>query len=287
MGMPHRPRPDVSNEVSLLLALRPLLAALKAFDPDRPEGRNPALIRFLLPYAQWANRNYFALRRDGFEHIPEGPALFIANHNGGIAGPDLCCTLATLWEHLGPDAPLHPLAHDFAMRQLKPFGAFLQQFGALRATPENAHRILNAGGKVLVYPGGDLDAYRHSAKRNKVVLGKRDGFVRVAQETGAPIVPIVAYGAHRSAYIFSEGKRLAQWTGLKRWGRLERFPMAVALPWGLAIGPWIPYLPLPFPIRLRMLPPIHVPKNAAPQAARREIQSVMQDALDALGRGYR
>lgn len=264
-------------------ALRPLLAAMRRpLDGDDPAGRNAALIRFLLPYAQWANRNYFRLRIEGFENIPDGPTLFVGNHNGGIAGPDLCCTLATLWEHLGPGAPLHPLAHDFAMRQLAPFGVLLQQFGALRATPENASRVLASGGKVLVYPGGDLDAYRHTARRNEVVLGRRKGFIRVARQTGAPIVPIVAYGAHRSAYIFTEGKHIARWLGLKRWGRLERFPLALALPWGLAAGPWTPYMPLPFPIRLRMLPPIAVAPDADPLAVLSQVQTVMQAALDDL-----
>lgn len=275
-----------TRRVSAAQALLPLLAALRRkLDSDDPAGRNAALIRFLLPYAQWANRHYFRLQVSGFEHIPTGPALFVGNHNGGIAGPDLCCTLATLWEHLGPEAPLHPLAHDFAMRQLEPFGALLQQFGALRAKPENACRVLGAGGKVLVYPGGDLDAYRHTARRNEVVLGPRDGFVRVAQQTGAPIVPIVAYGAHRSAFIFTEGAQIARVIGLKRWGRLERFPLALALPWGLAVGPWTPYLPLPFPIRLRMLTPIAVPPDADPAAVRAQVQAAMQTALDDLARG--
>ena len=277
------PNRIASDAPTLGSALWPLLSAMgEPLDADRHDARNSKLIRILLPYAKWANRNYFRLRVKGFEHIPNGPVLFVGNHNGGIAGPDLCCTLATLWERLGPDTPLHPLAHDFAMRQLGPFGVFLQQFGALRATPLNARRILDAGGKLLVYPGGDLDAYRHTARRNEVVLGPRDGFVRVAQETGVPIVPIVAYGAHRSAYIFAEGKRIARWTGLKRWGRLERFPFALALPWGLAVGPWIPYLPLPFPIRLHMLAPIWVPKDADPREVRAQIQTVMQAALDEL-----
>lgn len=277
-----------STAASLGEALRPLLAALRRpLDGDDTDGRNAALIRFLLPYARWANHKYFRLRIEGFENIPDGPALFIGNHNGGIAGPDLCCTLGTLWEHLGPDAPLHPLAHDFAMRQLEPFGTLLQQFGALRATPENACRVLGSGGKVLVYPGGDLDAYRHTARRNEVVLGPRDGFIRVARQTGAPIVPIVAYGAHRSAYIFSEGETIARAIGLKRWGRLERFPLALALPWGLALGPWTPYMPLPFPIRLRMLAPINVAPEADTRAVLAHVQAAMQSALDGLARRKR
>jgi hypothetical protein len=93
-------------------------------------------------------------------------------------------------------------------------------------------------------------------------------------------VPIVAHGAHRSAYIFSEGERIARVLRLKRWARLERFPLAVALPWGLAIGPWIPYLPLPFRIRLRALSPISPRLGEAPESVRERVRGAMQEALE-------
>jgi 1-acyl-sn-glycerol-3-phosphate acyltransferase len=252
------------------------------FDADALDRRDPRVIRAVLPAVQWFNRVYLRLARDGLEHVPATPALFVANHNGGILGPDLFCTLATLWEMRGPDAPVYALAHDFAMRQLRPLGRLLQLFGGIRATPENARRVLAEGGQVLVYPGGDLDAYRHSALRDRVILGRRTGFVRVAQRAGVPIVPIVAQGAHRSAYVFSDGAALARVLHLRSWARLERFPLALALPWGLAVGPWTPYLPLPFPIRLRILPPIEVAADADPDVVRATVRRRMQAALDDL-----
>ena len=255
------------------------------FDSDRLDGRDPELIRALLPAVERFNRSYLRLRRDGLEHIPAGPALYVSNHNGGIAGPDLACTLGTLLSVRGPEAPLYALAHDFAMRQLTPFGRVLQRFGAVRACPSNALRALAAGAQVLVYPGGDLEAYRHSRERDRIVLGERTGFVRVAREAGVPIVPIVVHGAHRSAYIFNDGSTIARRLELERWGRLTRFPLALALPWGLAVGPWTPYFPLPFPIRLRVLPAIHVGREDDAGAARELVRERMQAALDALATG--
>jgi 1-acyl-sn-glycerol-3-phosphate acyltransferase len=259
----------------------------RPFDPDRLDARDPALIAAVLPFARLFNRRYVRLRVDGLHHLAGAPALFVANHNGGIAGPDLVSTLGTLWDHLDPGASLYMLAHDFAMRQAPRFGATIQRVGALRAAPDNAVRALRTGASVLVYPGGDLDAYRHTRRRDEVVFGPRTGFVRVAQTTGAPIVPIVAHGAHRSAYIFTEGHALARWLGLKRWGRLERFPLALALPWILAPGPWLPYLPLPFSIRLRILPPIAAPPHADPGDIRDHVRAAMQAALDDLAREAR
>ncbi len=242
--------------------------------------RDPALIAKVLPLMQRVNQHYLRLVAEGFEHVPQTePVLYVGNHNGGIAGPDLCATLASLWEARGPQAPLHMLAHDFAMRHLPPLGGALSRLGAIRAHPENAAAALQSGSQVLVYPGGDLDAYRLGRRRDEVILGQRTGFVRVAQAAGVPIVPIVAHGAHRSAYIFSEGKRIARALRMRRWARLERFPLALALPWGLALGPWLPYLPLPFQVRLRVLPPIDAPRGADPHAIREQVRSAMQDAL--------
>ena len=256
-------------------------------DADRLDGRDAALIASILPLVRLLNQRYLRLRPEGFESLERGPVLYVGNHNGGIAGPDLCCTLGSLWDAGGSEAPLYALAHDFPMRQFPLLGATIQRFGALRATPDNAIRALGTGAQVLVYPGGDLDAYRHARRRDEVVLGPRTGFVRVAQAARVPIVPIVAHGAHRSAYIFSEGETIARFLKLKRWARLERFPLALALPWGLALGPWLPYLPLPFPIQLRMLRPISAPQGVDPESIRDRVRAEMQTALDDLARRAR
>lgn len=254
------------------------------FDPDRLDGRDPSLIRALLPVVRLFNTRYLRLERDGLGHLHRGRALFVGNHNSGITGPEVPATLATLWDELGVEAPIYALAHDFAMRHLTPVGRVLQRFGAVRATSDNATRILASGGQALVYPGGDLEAYRHFSQRDQIVLGERTGFVRVAQHTGAPIIPIVTHGAHRSAYIFDDGEWIARALRLHEWARLRRFPLALALPWGLAIGPWVPYLPLPFPIRLRVLPPISVAPDDDPVEVREHVRSKMQGALDELAR---
>jgi len=248
------------------------------FDGDRLDARDPELIARVLPLARVFNARYLRLRVRGVENIPHTPALFVGNHNGGISGPDLSCTLATLWDALGPDAPLYALAHDFGMRQFPPLGLFLQRFGAIRATPSNARRVFERGGQLLVYPGGDIDAYRPSSRRDEIVFGSRSGFVRVAREARVPIVPIVAHGAHRSAWIFTDGEVFARAIGLPEWGRLERFPVALALPWVLAVGPWTPYLPLPFPVTLEVLPPMYVEGHDDDE--RERVRCAMQASLD-------
>jgi 1-acyl-sn-glycerol-3-phosphate acyltransferase len=255
---------------------------MTAAGDDRLDARAPEVIAAAMPLARALCRRYFRLRVEGLEHLPEGPALLVGNHNNGLAGPDILCTLSTLWDARGPDAPLYALAHDFAMRHVTVFGAVISRFGALRASRDNALHALAAGAQVLVYPGGDLEAYRHFRRRDEIVLGPRTGFVTIAREAGVPIVPVVSQGAHRSAVVFHEGEGLARALRLKRWARLERFPLALALPWGLAAGPWLPWLPLPLPIRLRFLPPRRVAAHEDPAAVRESVRASMQTALDAM-----
>ena len=252
--------------------------------PGLLDVRSPSTIARALPYARAVCRRYFRLHVEGATNIADGPALYVGNHNNGLAGPDILCTLTTLWDARGPDAPLYALAHDFAMRHVTAIGDVLGRFGALRATQENGRRALDAGAPVLVYPGGDLEAYRHFRRRDEIVLGPRTGFVRLAQAARVPMVPVVAQGAHRSAIVLSEGAWLAERIGLKRWARLERFPLVLALPWGLSAGPWLPWLPLPFPIRLRFLPAVHVAPDDDPVEVREAVREMMQRALDEMAR---
>lgn len=265
-----------------LSRVRRLAASREPFDAAALERRDPQLVAELLDLLEALNRRWLRLEASGLEHLRRGaPALIVGNHNGGVMGPDLSCTMATLWRALGPEAPLHMMAHDFAMRRILPVGRVLQALGAMRAAPENAQRALERGGHVLVYPGGDLDAFRHFRDRHRIVFGPRTGFVRVAQRAGVPIVPIVAEGAHRSSIIFHEGEWLARALGLTRWSRIQRFPLALGLPWGIGAGP-LPYLPLPFPIRLRVLAPIPAPPERDPGSIRDEVVARMQAAMDAL-----
>ncbi|MEO6950984.1 MAG: 1-acyl-sn-glycerol-3-phosphate acyltransferase [Polyangia bacterium] len=255
---------------------------MSVLELDPRDARSARLVSALLPIAETVCKHYVRLEVEGLENILKTPALFVGNHSGGISGPDIACTLSTLWRQLGPDYPLYALAHDFAMRMFTPFGRVIGLFGAIAATRHNALRVFEAGGSVLVYPGGDIDAYRTFAERDRVRILPRNGYIDTARAGGVPIVPIVAQGAHRSAYIFSDGKDLARRLNLKKLMRTERFPMALALPWGLALGPAMPYLPLPFRIKLRILPPMQFGSHVAAIDASAEVQAAMQQAMDEL-----
>lgn len=253
---------------------------MNAYDGDSLERRDPAFIRRVLPLADLFNDRYVRLDAAGLENVPRTPCLYVGNHNGGIMGPDVVCTLGTLWHALGADFPLYALAHDFAMRQVEAFGALVQRGGGIAATHANAERVFARGGQVLVYPGGELDAFRRHARRHDVVILPRTGFARLAMKCSVPVVPIVASGAHESAIILAEGKRIAR--RLPRRLRIVTFPIALALPWGVVAGPWLPYLPMPWKIRLRVLPAMRPDGTEDALAFATRVESTMRATMQAL-----
>lgn len=194
----------------------------------------------------------------GLERVPEGPALFVGNHNGATLSIDTFIFGARLLRERGMRHMPYGLAHDLAM-SLPGMAHLLDALGAVPANHDNARALFDAGCKVMVYPGGDVDAMRPYAARNEVRFGGRTGFARLAIRHGVPIVPVATAGAHRTLFILTDLAPLARALGLDRALRLKVFPVALSLPWGLTFGPMPPYFPLPTPILIEVLPPIEPP----------------------------
>ncbi|HSQ67870.1 MAG TPA: lysophospholipid acyltransferase family protein [Polyangiaceae bacterium] len=263
---------------------------MQSFDLDLGARRDPRVIRTYLPWLDLLFRHYHHATVEGLEHVPEGPALAVGNHNGGLMSPDMFALMVAWWRRFGIDSPAYGLMHDMPFR-LPVVGELMPRLGAVRARPANAVELLRRGSKVLVYPGGDIDAFRPWSRRHEIVFGRRRGFVRVALRTGAPIVPVVSAGAHDAFRILTDGRGLVTRLGLKRIARVEVFPVTLCLPWGVSFGATF-YWPLPVRIRVRVLPPMRWPE-LGPEAAedetvvwrcREQVRAAMQAALDDLAR---
>lgn len=225
------------------------------FDPDSLENRDPKAMEALFGKLDPLLARFFSPRVSGFERIPEGPALYVANHNAGLMMPDVFILASAIYRARGLTDMPYGLVHDLALRP-DALNRLLCPIGAVRARPGTAERIFARGAKALAYPGGDLEVMRPFSKRDQVVFGNRRGYVRLALRTGVPISPVVTAGAHSAFMVLDDGGRVARALHLPQWARVNVVPTVLSFPWGLTFGFPPPYIPMPTRIYSEVLSPI-------------------------------
>jgi 1-acyl-sn-glycerol-3-phosphate acyltransferase len=252
---------------------------------DRPVQPPDALVTAVGALRQlgidWVRR-YHRLELTGELQAPGDPVLFVANHGfGGIFDLNVFATLAP-FEELALDRPVTMLTHQVAWTL--GVGKLLEPFGARPASRGAALEAFEAGHHVLVLPGGDLDAFKSYADRNRIVFGGRTGYARLALDVGVPVVPIVTAGAGDTLLVLSDGQRLARALRLDRLLRLKALPVSLTAPWGLNVGlaGLLPYLPVPANLSTVVLPAISVPPSASTSDLATRVETEMQRALDEL-----
>lgn len=231
--------------------------------------------------------NYFSPEVRGQLHLPaSGPALVVGNHSGLFYMPDAWVVGLEIVRRRGLDQPAYAMGYDLLF-SIPGIGSFLRRIGAIPASGQVAEQGLAEGGVVVVYPGGDQEACRPWTERDKIALGGRKGFIRLALRTGVPVVPVVTHGSHDAIVVVSSGERLAKALGLSRI-RIKVFPILLA-PYGLTTI-LTPPPPMPSAITVEFLPALdwtdYGPGAADDEAivatCYEEITTVMQSALDRL-----
>ena len=261
------------------------------YDLDRLDNRDEAFIASLVDRIEPFVQAWFRPDVRGLDRVRGGKALLVGNHNGGAITPDAYVFAVALFRARGIEDLPHGLAHDAVLR-MPGFHQAFARLGAVRAAPENAARLFAAGKKVMVYPGGDVEALRPYRDRDRIVFGARRGYVRTALEHRVPLIPVVSAGAHETFRVLTDGRRAARVLGLDRRLRFKSFPVTFSIPWGLTIGPPPPYLPLPTRILIEVLEPIRFRRWGARAAAdadyveqcHERVVTAMQDTLTRLAR---
>ncbi len=249
----------------------------------------PALARMLDRVRPWVDAAYDA-RATGVEHLRSpGAALVVGNHSGGPLAMFEPLVLAhALRRGLGVERMPHLLLHEVMWRT--PFARGIAKLGAVRASRLNADGLLARGEKVLVYPGGDREPFRHFLDRDRIAFGERRGYLQMAIAHGVPVVPVVTAGMHSGFVCLGDGHALAQRLPLARSLRVGVLPTTLSFPFGLTFGAPPPYVPIAGRVRIRVLPPIQFTRSGAEAAAdksyveacHRTIVNAMQRALSEL-----
>ena len=224
-------------------------------------ARDPDYIRQTLPTLRAWSEIYFRADVSGLDRIPaHGPVLLVGNHSGGTMIVDTFVLAQAFYDHFGPDRRFHQLAHDLVFK-VPGLRTLVQRYGTVPASPANMRRALEKDAALLVYPGGDEESFRPSWESSTVAFAGRTGFVKLALESGVPIVPVVALGGQETGLFLGRGRGVASALSLNRLARLKVIPPVLGPPFGITVLDVPGRIPLPSKITIRVMPPIDLRKQ--------------------------
>jgi len=182
-------------------------------------------------------RYYFRVQTFDIDRVPSGPVLLICNHAGQLPFDGMMLTAAMLLE-AEPPRIARGMA-EYWVSELPFISVAAARMGAMVGTPRNCVSMLDAGECVMVFPEGvrgmnKLYSERYQLQRFGL------GFMRLALQTGTPIVPVSIVGSEE------------QQPGLANLASVSKLLGMPALP----ITPSFPLLGplglLPMPVKYRM-----------------------------------
>lgn len=205
---------------------------LNEFGVD-PFGFDPEVVKLVAPLAYWLYRHWFRCEVHGLEHVPgDGRFLLIGNHSGQLPFDAMMVATAVLI-----DAPRPRMVRSMVERwsaELPFVSQLFVRLGQVVGDPATCARLLESDEGVLVFPEGAKGISKLFADRYQLAPFGH-GFMRLAMETGSPIIPFAVIGAEEQAPAIANIRPLA---------RLLGFP---ALP---IIVPQL--VPLPLPVKYRL-----------------------------------
>ena len=218
------PLAQLDAEIADRLAKAPLQLNEFGFDPYG--FHVPSARRLLLPSAL-LYRYWFRVENHHVERVPEGAVLLIANHSGQFGYDGMMLAMALLLGAEPPRITRGMAEHMFARTPWA--GTQLARMGSMIGTPENCVAMLEAGECVMVFPEGARGANKPFRQRYQLQhFGT--GFMRLALQTGTPIVPVGIVGAEEQqpgfANLESIGRRF----------NLPSLPITISQPWFGLLG---------------------------------------------------
>ena len=223
---------DAAVEDDLARRTRALVLHENEFGVD-PFGLSRAHVATAARIARFLYRTYFRAEAFGIEHVPtSGRLLIVANHSGALPFDGLVIGASLFLEPATPRLVRSMVEHFVPSL---PFASYLMpRWGQIIGTPENCRRLLAQDEAILVFPEGARGIAKPFARRYQLEpFGL--GFMRLAIETGTPIVPVAVIGAEEQAPAIN----------------LKPLARALGLP-SLPMVPYPPFVPLPLPVKYRL-----------------------------------
>jgi 1-acyl-sn-glycerol-3-phosphate acyltransferase len=159
----------------------------------------------------WMYKHWFRVQLHGVDRVPgEGRVVIVANHSGQLPFDAAMIAVGLL---IDKDPPRVARALVEKWVPTLPFvSTFMARCGQIVGTPENCRRLLAADEAILVFPEGVRGLnkpFRQRYQLQKFGLG----FLRLALESSAPVVPCAVVGAEEQAPALLDVKPLARLLG--------------------------------------------------------------------------
>jgi len=194
------------------------------------------IYRFLPNLLMEIMRKYFRVQVEGLENLPKRGAAIVAPNHSGVSGFDAMVIMHEIERHL-KRVPRVMTHHFWFLTKSTAIPA--EKLGFVEATTENGLQQLRKKNIIVLFPEGEKGNFKPSSKAYQLQEFKR-GFVRMALETGAPIIPTMVIGAEETHINLSQLK-------------FTKFLRGVVLPLPLNI------IPLPTKWTIKFLKPVHLP----------------------------
>jgi len=203
-----------------------------------PFGMSPGFIRKLIPVIRFIYRVYFRVQTRGTHFIPsQGRVIFVGNHGGQIPVDGLLVASAVALE-ADPPRILRSMVERWV--PTLPFvSLFMARCGQILGDPANSRRLLEQEEAILVFPEGIKGISKTWRDRYRL-QDFGGGFMRLALETKAPIVPVAITGLEEAVPALHNSRFLAKLFGT------PSFPITPTFPWLLPFGI------LPYPLKIHV-----------------------------------
>lgn len=202
-----------------------------------PFGYDPDLVKYVASPISWLYRHYFRVAPHGLENVPDGRVLLVANHSGQLPFDGMMIAASMVLDH-DPPRVVRSMVEKWVPR-LPFISVFFARVGQIVGTPDNCRRLLERNEAILVFPEGARGISKTFDKRYQLERFGT-GFVRLALETGTPIVPVAVVGAEEQAPSFYNLETVAKLL------KMPAFPVTPTFP---LLGP-VGLMPLPTRYRI-------------------------------------
>lgn len=210
-----------------------------------PYGMSKKHLGLFYTMLEFFYKSYFRIRCFDIDNVPDtGAAMLVGNHSGGIP-VDGGMLVAS--QFFARERPRHVAGMVEKFAQEWPFvSEWFSRVGQLPGLPEHAVRLLQDGRLLMVFPEGARGTGKLYKDRYRL-MPFGTGFMRIALQTSAPIVPFAFIGGEEALPTVYHARTLARVFGAPYW----------------PVPPYLLPVPLPLGCELHFGKPMHFEGNGA------------------------